>query len=209
MDNESPDSAFSEKDDPEDDDDPEIHGDDILDGGAATPAAPLSDSLDDVIAHPDGSRDDRNFSFLCWNVAEQLKQGGPQTRDELSDRTGFSRQRVCTVISVFKAIGLVSVRENDTKSRKAEVIWQEEQAQLMPDIHAHVQRYLAMKSETQELRDREAELKQRLAQVISWNVRAIVMSRPPTPRIFTPALCFVGAQTAAGRGDPVRAGVTR
>eukprot|EP01116_Phalansterium_solitarium_P009498 TRINITY_DN2366_c0_g1_i2.p1 TRINITY_DN2366_c0_g1~~TRINITY_DN2366_c0_g1_i2.p1 ORF type:complete len:186 (+),score=10.62 TRINITY_DN2366_c0_g1_i2:64-621(+) len=118
MDNESPDSAFSEKDDPEDDDDPEIHGDDILDGGAATPAAPLSDSLDDVIAHPDGSRDDRNFSFLCWNVAEQLKQGGPQTRDELSDRTGFSRQRVCTVISVFKAIGLVSVRENDTKSRK-------------------------------------------------------------------------------------------
>ena len=38
---------------------------------------------------------------------------GPLTRDELATKTEFARQRVCTVLSVYKAIGIV--KDSETK----------------------------------------------------------------------------------------------
>ena len=69
--------------------------------------APKSDQIP-------SDRSARNIAYLCAKIAEELRKR-PQTRDELSLSTGFARQRICTVISVFKAIGLVNVKDSNTR----------------------------------------------------------------------------------------------
>jgi len=53
-----------------------------------------------------GDRASRSISSLCYKIINELKTK-PQSRDELANSTKFARQRVCTVLSVFKAIGLI------------------------------------------------------------------------------------------------------
>jgi len=107
-----------------------------------------------------GDRSSRNIAFLCARIAEELKKKGPQTRDELSSTTGFARQRICTVISVFKSIGLVNIRDSNT--RRSEIEWNDQQAKLLPSVGQYVSKILHLRSENKELKAREQDLVRKL-----------------------------------------------
>jgi len=114
--------------------------------------APKSDQIP-------SDRSARNIAYLCAKIAEELRKR-PQTRDELSLSTGFARQRICTVISVFKAIGLVNVKDSNT--RRSEIEWNEQQSKLLPNITAYVHRMLELKQRNRELKEKEEMLVQKL-----------------------------------------------
>jgi len=114
--------------------------------------APKSDQIP-------SDRSARNIAYLCAKIAEELRKR-PQTRDELSLSTGFARQRICTVISVFRAIGLVNVKDSNT--RRSEIEWNEQQAKLLPSISGYVHRMLELRQKNRELKEKEELLLQKL-----------------------------------------------
>jgi hypothetical protein len=105
-----------------------------------------------------GDRASRNICFLCAKLVQELKRGGPQTREQLATATGFARQRVCTVLSVYKAIGLIQ----DSKTKRGSIEWSEEQEKLLLNLPTHTATVLQLRSETKVLREKEAELVGRL-----------------------------------------------
>ncbi len=60
------------------------------------------------------SRGARKTAQLCHEIKCQL-QAGAKTRDELAVMTGFARQRVCTIVTVYRAIGLIVPAEQKSK----------------------------------------------------------------------------------------------
>jgi len=114
-----------------------------------------------VLSNNGKDRSSRNIAFLCVLVAEELKKRA-QTRDELSSVTGFARQRICTVISVFKSIGLVTIKDSNT--RRSEIEWNAEQAQILPNISAHTSKLFSLRDKNKKLRLKEQELLQQLKQ---------------------------------------------
>jgi len=118
-------------------------------------------------------RASRNIAHLCTRIAEELRKR-PQTRDELSNSTGFARQRICTVISVFKAIGLVNIRDSNT--RRSEIEWNEEQAQVLPQASVYTSKLLELRANNAQLSQRESELiKQSVQQTHHHNLSLFQM----------------------------------
>eukprot|EP01102_Stenamoeba_stenopodia_P004248 TRINITY_DN14579_c0_g1_i1.p1 TRINITY_DN14579_c0_g1~~TRINITY_DN14579_c0_g1_i1.p1 ORF type:complete len:301 (-),score=51.19 TRINITY_DN14579_c0_g1_i1:63-848(-) len=101
-------------------------------------------------------RASRNICFLCAKLVQELKKG-PQTRDQLATATGFARQRVCTVLSVYKAIGLI----HDSKKRGA-IEWNQLQEKLLPNLSSHITKVIEMRKENRSLRQKESELVKQL-----------------------------------------------
>eukprot|EP00792_Barthelona_sp_PAP020_P004146 TRINITY_DN1916_c0_g1_i1.p1 TRINITY_DN1916_c0_g1~~TRINITY_DN1916_c0_g1_i1.p1 ORF type:complete len:204 (+),score=39.96 TRINITY_DN1916_c0_g1_i1:228-839(+) len=59
----------------------------------------------------------KKISILCEFLKENLSKK-PLTRNEIAKISGFSRQRISTAISVFKALGLVDEIEEDSATTK-------------------------------------------------------------------------------------------
>jgi len=140
---------------------------------------------------PSSDRSSRNIAFLCARIAEELKKKGPQTRDELSATTGFARQRICTVISVFKAIGLVNIRDSNT--RRSEIEWNEHQAKILPNVSTHVNKLLNLRTQYKELREKEQDL-----------VKKILEKRqnmPSTQALTAPTLTSLPLSSSSSLGS--------
>ncbi|KAJ3427478.1 hypothetical protein M0812_27064 [Anaeramoeba flamelloides] len=56
----------------------------------------------------------RTISMLSLQTIYHL-QNGKNTRDKITNETGYARQRICTVLSIFKGLGLV--KEGTKKNR--------------------------------------------------------------------------------------------
>ncbi|KAL0224645.1 hypothetical protein RCL1_002557 [Eukaryota sp. TZLM3-RCL] len=124
--------------------------------------AELEDSKDadktDSKSQTGKKRSTRNISLLCLQLASELQRPdvSPQnkTRDALATATGFARQRLCTVVSVYKAIGLIT----ENRSRKGVLEWNTAQAKVLPELLKHVHRYDELKKTLSHLHGREKEL---------------------------------------------------
>ncbi|KAG9391599.1 hypothetical protein J8273_6364 [Carpediemonas membranifera] len=107
------------------------------------------------------SRGARKTAQLCHDVKMELRRGG-KTRDDLARATDHARQRVCTVITVYKAINLVksgpaglknTLEWSDSAHRRlcdpglamSELIDMRRHASLMRDEVRHAQRLANLK----------------------------------------------------------------
>jgi len=96
----------------------------------------------------------RSVSTLCYNLIRALKEKGPLTRDTLAKETGFARQRVCTVLCVYKAIGLIK----ECPSKASAVMWNDAQAKKLRNISSHVSELLQLRREREQLESLEKKL---------------------------------------------------
>lgn len=84
---------------------------------------------------PSGTpRASRTISELCRLIREELTVNGPLTRDELAKRTEFSRQRICTVLSVYKAIGLINEAPERKIGLQISVKWNSKQELVLQNL---------------------------------------------------------------------------
>ncbi|KAJ6235282.1 hypothetical protein M0813_28724 [Anaeramoeba flamelloides] len=68
----------------------------------------------------------RTIGLLGFKILQNLREG-PKSRESLSKLTGFSKQRVCTVLGIYKLLRLVTENEE-----KALFYWNATQGNLIP-----------------------------------------------------------------------------
>ncbi|KAJ4458022.1 hypothetical protein PAPYR_6280 [Paratrimastix pyriformis] len=112
-------------------------------------------------------RSSRNIALLCQSLVKVLSEG-PQTRDALASITGFARQRVCTVLSVYKALGLI--RESQRRIINAHpgggtrpnwkqggaIEWNEPQVRMLQHICFYQRKLIEIRRQRRILRAEEA-----------------------------------------------------
>ncbi|KAJ6245280.1 hypothetical protein M0813_20481 [Anaeramoeba flamelloides] len=101
--------------------------------------APQSNSLRDTKLPDNYSRKYKTIGFLSLKMS-------PSTREGMEKKTGFLRQRVCTVLSVYKTINLV---EEDKKTNH--LFWNNYQADLLPDLKKHILLIIKLRNLKREL----------------------------------------------------------
>ncbi|KAJ3432271.1 hypothetical protein M0812_21203 [Anaeramoeba flamelloides] len=88
----------------------------------------------------ENSRANRTIGILGFKMMKLLKEN-PHTREDLALITEFSKQRVCTVLSIYKLLKLVV---EDPKTNL--FYWNTEQALLIPDLTKYLQDLLEAKN---------------------------------------------------------------
>ncbi|KAJ3449136.1 hypothetical protein M0812_05280 [Anaeramoeba flamelloides] len=81
-----------------------------------------------LIMENKNSRSERTIGLLSFTI-NKILLNGPETREELVKQTNFSRQRVCTVLSIYKCLNLVI-----DNSKHFPVIWNYEQSQIFANL---------------------------------------------------------------------------
>ncbi|KAL0223340.1 hypothetical protein P9112_002730 [Eukaryota sp. TZLM1-RC] len=114
-------------------------------------------------------RSTRNISLLCLQLSSELQRSdtpdAEKTRDALAIATGFARQRICTVVSVYKAIGLIT----ENRLRKGILEWNVRQSKMLPEAKKHIRHYFDTKRLHQYMCRREALLARKLVSIVKRN----------------------------------------
>ncbi|KAJ6232701.1 hypothetical protein M0813_04506 [Anaeramoeba flamelloides] len=108
----------------------------------------------------ENSRSNRTIGILGFKMMKLLKEN-PHTREDLVLRTEFSKQRVCTVLSIYKLLKLVV---EDPKTNL--FYWNTEQALLIPDLTKYLQDLLQAKNIKRILARKVQQLSQNLLEKI-------------------------------------------
>ncbi|KAJ3441859.1 hypothetical protein M0812_13878 [Anaeramoeba flamelloides] len=108
----------------------------------------------------ENSRSNRTIGILGFKMMKLLKEN-PHTREDLVLRTEFSKQRVCTVLSIYKLLKLVV---EDPKTNL--FYWNTEQALLIPDLTEYLQDLLQAKNIKRILARKVQQLSQNLLEKI-------------------------------------------
>ncbi|KAJ6231051.1 hypothetical protein M0813_00868 [Anaeramoeba flamelloides] len=95
------------------------------------------------------TRQSRTISMLGQLVLNELRNGS-NTREAISKNTGFARQRICTVLSVFKAIGLV---EAYGTRRNLKIKLNKKQERFLPQFPIYLKQLLKLKQKKRKLAD--------------------------------------------------------
>ncbi|KAJ5074258.1 hypothetical protein M0811_00887 [Anaeramoeba ignava] len=93
------------------------------------------------------TRSDRTIAMLGFLIVDQFSKKETQKRESLANETGFSRQRVCSVLSVYKSIGLVSEDEGS----KGFVKWNNPQSIILPDIEVYTNHLIQVRKKRRNL----------------------------------------------------------
>ncbi|KAJ6228474.1 hypothetical protein M0813_08825 [Anaeramoeba flamelloides] len=104
------------------------------------------------------NRQCRTISMLGQLVLNELRNGA-DSREKISEKTGFARQRICTVLSVFKAIGVV--KEFGTR-RKLKIQLNQVQERFLPLCLPHLHELNMLKNEKREMAKETFELLEKL-----------------------------------------------
>ncbi|KAL0235028.1 hypothetical protein GEMRC1_001610 [Eukaryota sp. GEM-RC1] len=103
-------------------------------------------------------RSTRNISLLCLQLSSELQRkdatADNKTRDALALATGFARQRICTVVSVYKAIGLIT----ENKLRKGVLEWNQQQSVVMPHLPKYIEHYRETRKLLHYVKNKEIDL---------------------------------------------------
>ncbi|KAJ6236242.1 hypothetical protein M0813_27996 [Anaeramoeba flamelloides] len=100
----------------------------------------------------------RTIAMLGQLVLNELRNGA-DSREKISEKTGFARQRICTVLSVFKAIGVV--KEFGTR-RKLKIKLNRVQERFLPQCHHHLHELNRLKNSKREIAKETFELLEKL-----------------------------------------------
>ncbi|KAJ3442135.1 hypothetical protein M0812_11865 [Anaeramoeba flamelloides] len=75
------------------------------------------------------SRSERTIGLLCFTT-NKILLNEPQTREDLVKLTHFSRQRICTILAIYKCLNLII-----DKSKHYPVIWNYKQSQIFTNLN--------------------------------------------------------------------------
>ncbi|KAJ3447720.1 hypothetical protein M0812_00192 [Anaeramoeba flamelloides] len=100
------------------------------------------------------NRSEKTIGILTFKICKRLLKG-PSTREELQKETGFIKQRIRTVLSIYKAIDLVS-EDNSTHHIK----WNGYQAKVITDSQKYINHLI-------KLRNQKRLLAKKLTQVLA------------------------------------------
>ncbi|KAJ3428959.1 protein disulfide isomerase ptac5 [Anaeramoeba flamelloides] len=106
----------------------------------------------------ENSRANRTIGVLGFKIIKLL-QKRTYNREDLSLLTDFSKQRVCTVLSIYKLLDIVVEDPNTNKC-----YWNTKQSRILPDCQNYVKDLLLIKNYRYELVDKVFELKVKLRQ---------------------------------------------
>ncbi|KAJ6253305.1 hypothetical protein M0813_01351 [Anaeramoeba flamelloides] len=106
----------------------------------------------------ENSRANRTIGVLGFKIIKLLQKRN-YNREDLSLLTDFSKQRVCTVLSIYKLLDIV-VEDQNTKK----CYWNTKQSRILPDCQTYVNDLLLIKNYRYELVDKVLELKEKLKQ---------------------------------------------
>ncbi|KAJ6241445.1 hypothetical protein M0813_23232 [Anaeramoeba flamelloides] len=86
-------------------------------------------------------RSEKTIGILTFKICKRLLKG-PSTREELQKETGFIKQRISTVLSIYKAIDLVT-EDNSTHSIK----WNSYQAKVITDSQKYIKHLIKLRNQ--------------------------------------------------------------
>ncbi|KAJ6227464.1 phd zinc finger-containing protein-related [Anaeramoeba flamelloides] len=109
----------------------------------------------------ENSRSNRTIGVLGFKLLKLLKEK-PLTSEALTNLTQFSKQRVCTVLSIYKLLSLVTLdQETNLYS------WNEEQACVLPEIKKYFDDLVAARNARRLLAQKVLMLTERLSKKIA------------------------------------------
>eukprot|EP01155_Anaeramoeba_flamelloides_P023759 Anaeramoba_flamelloidesa808233_30.p1 GENE.a808233_30~~a808233_30.p1 ORF type:complete len:334 (-),score=64.80 a808233_30:12-1013(-) len=100
----------------------------------------------------------RTIAMLGQLVLNELRNGA-DSREKISEKTGFARQRICTVLSVFKAIGVV--KEFGTR-RKLKIKLNRVQERFLPQCNSRLLELNKLKNEKKKIAKETFEMFEKL-----------------------------------------------
>ncbi|KAJ6226467.1 hypothetical protein M0813_10683 [Anaeramoeba flamelloides] len=114
-------------------------------------------------------RKSKTISMLSVLVLNELRNG-IISRDLISQNTGFARQRICTVLSVFKALGIV--KETGTR-RTLRVVLNKNKLRNISSIFEQTKRIRNLRERKKKLFEKTQDILNRLEQVHIKNNRIL------------------------------------
>ncbi|KAJ3438579.1 hypothetical protein M0812_14587 [Anaeramoeba flamelloides] len=102
------------------------------------------------------SRDNRTIGVLGFRISKML-QNEPCTREIMENVTGFSRQRICTVLSIYQSVNLIS----DDQSNDY-VYWGHGNGQILSEVKQYINIIILLRKRKRELVQRVLELSKKM-----------------------------------------------
>ncbi|KAJ3443568.1 hypothetical protein M0812_09411 [Anaeramoeba flamelloides] len=113
------------------------------------------------------SRANRTIGVLGFSISKML-QKEPSTREIIENNTGFSRQRICTVLSIYKSINLVS----DDQSNNT-VYWNHFNGQVLSEVKQYINGILLLRKKKRKLAERVFQLTKKMNKKIHQKIDQI------------------------------------
>ncbi|KAJ6227367.1 hypothetical protein M0813_09948 [Anaeramoeba flamelloides] len=110
------------------------------------------------------SRDTRTIGVLGFRLTKML-QNKPCTREIMGNVTGFSRQRICTVLSIYKSVNLIS----DDQSN-GYVCWNHGNGQVISEMKQYLENVILLRKKKRELAQRVLELSKKMKNTINEKI---------------------------------------
>ncbi|KAJ3442539.1 hypothetical protein M0812_12276 [Anaeramoeba flamelloides] len=93
------------------------------------------------------SRQSRTISILSFLVLNELRNG-TTSRDIIAVNTGFARQRICTVLSIFKAMGIIN---ESGKKRSRQISLNNNQDRILAQLPNTCENFFKLKNEKEKM----------------------------------------------------------
>ncbi|KAJ6254639.1 cell wall integrity/stress response component-like protein [Anaeramoeba flamelloides] len=106
----------------------------------------------------ENTRANRTIGVLGFRLTKLL-QTKPYSREDLAEKTEFSKQRVCTVLSIYKLLNLVVEDMNENL-----LYWNSEQSLLIPDLQKYLKNLIFAKNYRRKLAKKVLYLSKKLGE---------------------------------------------
>ncbi|KAJ6244711.1 hypothetical protein M0813_20801 [Anaeramoeba flamelloides] len=113
------------------------------------------------------SRANRTIGVLGFSISKML-QKEPCTKEVIENNTGFSRQRICTVLSIYKSINLVSDNQSNNM-----VYWNQVNGQVLSEAKKYVSDILLLRQKKRKLAERVFQLTKKMNKKINQKIEHV------------------------------------
>ncbi|KAJ3429285.1 hypothetical protein M0812_24630 [Anaeramoeba flamelloides] len=113
------------------------------------------------------SRANRTIGVLGFSISKML-QNEPCTREMIESGTGFSRQRICTVLSIYKSINLISDDQSNSY-----LYWNHGNGEALSEGKQYIRNVLLLRKKKRELAQRVLQLSKKMNKKINEKIENI------------------------------------
>ncbi|KAJ3430077.1 hypothetical protein M0812_23077 [Anaeramoeba flamelloides] len=122
----------------------------------------------------ENSRSEKTIGLLSFKLI-QLVQQRSYTCEELTETTGFLKQRVSNVLRIYKLLNLVTL---DLQTSKYE--WNWTQSEMLPEINERIIEYFQKFEKKRQLLERLSQIQQKFVSRFSENQQQVLASKVNT-----------------------------
>ncbi|KAJ6250453.1 hypothetical protein M0813_15939 [Anaeramoeba flamelloides] len=122
----------------------------------------------------ENSRSEKTIGLLSFKLI-QLVQQRSYTCEELTETTGFLKQRVSNVLRIYKLLNLVTL---DSQTSKYE--WNWTQSEMLPEINEKIREYFQKFEKKRQLLDRLSQIQQKFDSRLSNNKQQVLACKLKT-----------------------------